>query len=143
MATIMASVLPQVTRTSVSGSMSMPMKCVCFFARASLKLGAPHVTAYWCGPSRATSARRSVSSFGGSKSGNPWDRLIAPHSLEMRVMRLITESVNPAVLSERPRMGSPAAVRADVRGCDVFELVAGHRPDIPDPVITVGHGWSL
>ena len=36
-------------------------------------------------------------SWGGSKSGKPWDRLTAPYWLEMRVMRRMTESVKPAV----------------------------------------------
>ena len=33
-----------------------------------------------------------------SKSGNPCERLMAPYLLDMRVIRRITESVNPAVL---------------------------------------------
>ena len=37
-------------------------------------------------------------SFGGSKSGNPCERLMAPYLLDMRVIRRIMESVNPAVL---------------------------------------------
>jgi hypothetical protein len=45
-ATIMASVLPQVTTTFRSGSIASPIKRDCFLASALLKLGAPHVTAY-------------------------------------------------------------------------------------------------
>lgn len=48
-----------------------------------------------------------MSSTGGSKSGNPCERLIAPHSFDMRVIRLITESVNPDVLCESPRISMP------------------------------------
>ena len=98
MAAIMASVLPQVTTISVSGLIFIPEKCSCFAARASRKFCAPQVNAYWCGPSFATSESLSVISFGGSKSGNPWDRLIAPCCSEILVILLITESVKFAVL---------------------------------------------
>ena len=97
-AAIIASVLPQVTTISLSGSTFMPEKCSCFAASASLKFCAPQVKAYWCGPSAATSARRSVISFGGSKSGNPWERFTAPYFNEILVILRITESVNPALL---------------------------------------------
>ncbi len=90
----MASVEPQVTTIWVSGSMSRPMRGLCLAARAARKLGAPHVMAYWCGPSWATSARRSVMAAGGSKSGKPCERLMASYFMETRVMRRITESVN-------------------------------------------------
>lgn len=41
----------------------------------------------------AAFASASSMGFGGSKSGNPWDRLMAPYSLLMRVIRRMTESV--------------------------------------------------
>ena len=40
---------------------------------------------------------KSVISFGGSKSGNPCERLTAQYLLDMRVIRRITESVKPDV----------------------------------------------
>jgi hypothetical protein len=38
-------------------------------------------------------------SFGGSKSGKPWERFRALYCMEIRVMRRMTESVKPFVLS--------------------------------------------
>ena len=93
MAHIMASVPPQVTTISVSGSISRPMARLCFLARAWRKFSAPKVIEYWCGPAWAALARASRISRGGLKSGNPWDRLMAPCSSLMRVMRRMTESV--------------------------------------------------
>ena len=46
-AAIMASVLPQVTTISLSGSMSIPMKCLCFLAIPSRRSCAPQVMEYW------------------------------------------------------------------------------------------------
>ena len=46
----------------------------------------------------ANSANRFVISLGGSKSGNPCERLMAPYLLDIRVIRRMTESVKPAVL---------------------------------------------
>ena len=90
----MASVEPMVTTISVSGSSVRPMKRPALRASACRKFGAPIVMGYWCGPSALTSARRSVSALGGSKSGKPCARLIAPHARLTRVMRRMTESVN-------------------------------------------------
>ena len=39
--------------------------------------------------------------WGGSKSGNPWDRFTAPYFRETRVIRRITESVKSAVRADR------------------------------------------
>ena len=104
---IMASVEPHVTTIWVSGSMSRPMRGLCLAASAARKLGAPQVMAYWCGPVWATSARRSVISAGGSKSGKPWDRLMASYFMDTRVMRRITESVNCDVRWLSSCMGPP------------------------------------
>ena len=57
-----------------------PEKCSNFFDSAFLKFGAPMVMGYWWGPIAETSARRSVISFGGAKSGKPWAKFIAPQS---------------------------------------------------------------
>ena len=45
-AAIIASVLPQVTTISESGSIFIPLKCSYFTANASRKFCAPHVSAY-------------------------------------------------------------------------------------------------
>ena len=77
-AAIMASVLPQTTTISPSGSMSMPMKRDCFAAIASRRFCAPQVIEYWCTFFPAACVSASRISAGGSKSGNPWERLTAP-----------------------------------------------------------------
>ena len=41
---------------------------------------------------------RSIIALGGSKSGNPWARLMAPTSMAIRVIRRMTESVNSLFL---------------------------------------------
>ena len=96
-AAIMASVEPQVTTSSEFGSTFCPEKCSILAAIASRRFCAPQVIAYWCGPVVATCAKRSVSSLGGSKSGKPWERLIASYCRHTRVIRRITESVKVAV----------------------------------------------
>jgi len=97
MATIIASVLPHVTTRCLSGSSPSPMKRDCFAASASRKFGAPQVTAYWCGPVPADSASAATRAGGGSKSGKPWDRLMASCLLATLVMRRMTDSVKMAV----------------------------------------------
>ena len=98
MVSTIASVEPMVTTISVSGSSVRPMKRPALRASACRKFGAPIVMGYWCGPSALTSARRSVSALGGSKSGKPCARLIAPQSMLMRVIRRMTESVKCSFL---------------------------------------------
>ena len=105
MAAIMASVLPQVVTISLLGSISRPIRRLCFSASASRKFCAPQVMEYWWKSSWATSARRFKIAWGGSKSGNPWDRLTAPYWLEMRVIRRMTESVKCAVRVDSGCMG--------------------------------------
>ena len=70
-AAIIASVPPQVTTISFSGSISRANFFVYISARASLKFFAPKVMEYWCGPCSAASFNASRISCGGSKSGNP------------------------------------------------------------------------
>ena len=57
-AAIMASVLPQVTTISPSGSIGRPMKWLCLAASALRRFGAPQVTAYWWKSSCATCSSR-------------------------------------------------------------------------------------
>ena len=92
-----ASVLPQVTTVLASGSMGSPVNRDCLRASAARKLGAPQVTAYWCGPWRPARSAAASRAGGGSKSGKPWDKLIAPCALATRVMRRMTDSGNKLV----------------------------------------------
>ena len=48
---------------------------------ASRSTATPVMGAYWLRPARMWCATRSSSNAGESKSGKPWERLIAPHSL--------------------------------------------------------------
>ena len=93
MVSTIASVEPMVTTMFVSGSMGMPMNLPHLRLTARRKFGAPIVIGYWCGPSWLTSRSRSVMAFGGSKSGKPCAKLIAPQSRLTRVIRRMTESV--------------------------------------------------
>ena len=70
-AAIIASVPPQVTTISFSGSISRANFFVYISASASRKFFAPKVMEYWCGPCSAASFNASRISCGGSKSGNP------------------------------------------------------------------------
>jgi len=79
-----------------------PMKRETFLARACLKFGAPHVTETHtgCGTKfRCFSKAPQAVRGGGSKSGNPCDRLMAPYILATRVIRRMTDSVNRVVRS--------------------------------------------
>ena len=98
MVSTIASVEPMVTTISVSGAYFMPMKRSHLRESAWRKFGAPIVMGYWCGPSWLTSSSRSVIALGGSKSGKPCARLIAPQSMLMRVIRRMTESVKCSFL---------------------------------------------
>ena len=77
-----------------SGSISTPLYQPNFSASACLKLGAPHVIAYWLNPLSKASFAASISGRGGSKSGNPCARLMPSCMLLTRVISLMTDSVN-------------------------------------------------
>ncbi len=79
--------------TWVSGSRSSPIQYFCFFNNAFRKRGAPHVMAYWWGPSSIALLPATKTSGGGSASGKPWERLMAPYWFETRVISRITDSV--------------------------------------------------
>ena len=92
-----ASVAPQVTVTSASGSTVMPYHSAYFRASASRSRLAPQVMAYWFTSSRIARAAASFSTSGQGKLGNPCARLIALCSFASRVMPRITDSVKPWV----------------------------------------------
>jgi len=91
-AAIIASVDPHVTTMFSSGSASIPLKRFAFAAIASRSGFAPHVIEYWWwGPFSASRAASTISR-GGSKSGNPWARLIASCFAATRVISRMTLS---------------------------------------------------
>src|SRR5712691_3529658 len=98
-AAAIASVEPQVTTISVSGSSSGQPNLRYLAAMAARSLGEPHVTGYWLYPSRMARWAAAFSSSGASKSGNPWARLIALSSSASRVISQITNSVNRPTLA--------------------------------------------
>ncbi len=66
-----ASVAPQVTVISASGSTVMPYQSAYFRASASRSRLAPHVMAYWFTSSRIAFAAASLRTSGAAKLGNP------------------------------------------------------------------------
>src|SRR5437879_5467199 len=93
----MASVAPQVTVSSVSGSTVMPYQAAYFLASASRSRFAPQVMAYWLMSSLMAQAAASLMTAGAGKFGNPCARLIALCSVATRVIARMTDSVKPWV----------------------------------------------
>ena len=101
MAAIIASVEPHVTVTFVLAStQDMPYRVRYWFAMASRKNSAPHVIGYWLMSAAIAARAASLISSGAAKSGKPCDRLIAPCSLDNRVISRMTDSVNDDALRE-------------------------------------------
>src|SRR5437660_1626511 len=91
-----ASVTPQQTVISASGSTRICRKWRVLSAIASRITFAPQVVAYWLKSWRIASTAASLSSAGAAKSGNPWARLIQSvpcSAIHSRVISLITDSV--------------------------------------------------
>src|SRR5437588_6726966 len=98
-----ASVTPQQTVISVSGSTVICRKCLVLVAIASRITLAPQVVAYWLKSLRMASTAASLSSAGAAKSGKPWARLRQPSpcsAMQSRVISRITDSVNSLDLLE-------------------------------------------
>src|SRR5262249_7282538 len=94
MAAIMHSVAPQQTVTCSSASAPSRRVNARIFAAIACRSGAaPQVTAYWLNPSRIAWHAASFTSSGGSNSGSPWPRLIAPCRWASRVVSRMTDSV--------------------------------------------------
>src|SRR5262245_12088187 len=89
-----ASVAPQVTVTSLSGSTCMSYHFRYFVAIAIRRAALPHVTAYWLMSPLIAAHAASFIGSGIGKSGKPWARLIASCWLAIRVISRITDSVN-------------------------------------------------
>jgi hypothetical protein len=111
MVAIIASVEPQVTVSSVSGSTSSPRYHFVFRAIASRKSRAPQVIAYWLTSSAMARRAASLTSSGAGKSGNPCDRLTAPYFMASRVISRMTDSVNRLARCDT-RARVPGAVEA-------------------------------
>src|SRR6266850_451819 len=94
-----ASVEPQQTVISVSGSTASPCVARIWPAMASRRLFAPQVMAYWLTPSAIAWRAACLISSGASKSGKPWARLIAPWSIACRVISRMTDSVKRPAFS--------------------------------------------
>src|SRR5579875_3984896 len=151
-AAIIASVAPQVTQISRSGSTVMPYQSRYFSASACRMDGCPQVMGYWLASAAIAAAAACFTASGAGKSGQPCARLIAWCSTATRVISRLTDSVSDAARADTPPVhGGPArraryppgrargsAVtprlpRRRVRGADV----RGRRPlaveDVPDP----------
>src|SRR5260370_11335923 len=103
MADIIASVEPQQTVTSRSGSYLTPWVRWNFSTMASRRGFAPQVMAYWLMSSAMALRAASLISSGAAKSGNPCDRLTAPCFKARRVISRMTDSVNCSALAESMR----------------------------------------
>src|SRR3954469_4000433 len=88
-----ASVAPQQTVISFSGSTSMSYHVRYLSAIASRSAGLPQVIAYWLTSPWIAAHAASFIGSGIGKSGKPWARLIAPYWLAIRVISRITDSV--------------------------------------------------
>src|SRR5512147_823027 len=93
----MASVAPQVTVSSVSGSTVIPYQSAYFRAMASRRCLAPHVMAYWLMSAAMARAAASFRIWGAGKLGNPCARLIASCCAARRVIPRMTDSVKECV----------------------------------------------
>src|SRR3989475_11577593 len=92
-AAAIASVAPQVTVSSVSGSTVMPYQSAYFRASASRRRLAPQVIAYWLMSARIARAAASLMTSGAGELGKHWARLVAAGSLATRVLAQMTEAV--------------------------------------------------
>src|SRR5450432_2982620 len=97
MEAIIPSVDPQHTVTSRSGSYSKPYHFRYLAAMASRNGFAPQVMAYWLKSAAMASCAACLISAGALKSGKPWAKLTALHSMARRVISRITDSVKRLV----------------------------------------------
>src|SRR5215207_1538511 len=115
--------------TSVSGSTARPYSACWRSATACRSTGSPTLGAYWCSPPATASAAASTRRSGGSKSGKPWARLIAPAAMacsvtveKMEVPKPRSDSRNtfdtPPILSHRGIRSAAAGFRCGPAGQD-------------------------
>src|SRR5208337_2052823 len=98
---IIASVEPQHTVISFSGSTVIPCHTPICRAIALRRFFAPQVMAYWFTSAATASCAACLISAGAGKSGNPCARLTAPCSIACRVISRMTDSVKCPTLSLR------------------------------------------
>src|ERR1700722_16398789 len=101
MADIIASVEPQQTVISRSGSTVTPWVRLKFAAIASRNFFVTQVKAYWLMSAAMASCAARLISAGAGKSGKPWDKLTALWRIASRVISRITDSVNRSAFEER------------------------------------------
>src|SRR5579875_160495 len=126
MAAIIASVAPQVTQTSRSGSTVMPYHRRYFFARAWRMDGCPQVIGYWLRSASIAAAAACFTAAGAAKSGEPCARLIAWCSTASLVISRMTDSVSEAALADI-RPGRAGAARGTAAGAG-RSAVTGRLP---------------
>src|ERR1700691_231273 len=100
MVDIIASVEPQQTVISRSGSTATPCVRSKFEAIASRSFFAPQVIAYWLTSADIASCASRLIAAGAGKSGKPCERLTAPWRRARRVISRITDSVKRSALRE-------------------------------------------
>src|SRR5580658_1995106 len=118
-ADIIASVEPQQTVISRSGSTSTPCVRANFSAIALRKDFAPQVMAYWLMSAAIASCAALLINAGAGKSGKPCERLTSLCCRAKRVISRITDSVNCADFQE-----SCGLVAGDACGFTGFILCA-------------------
>src|SRR5579864_3223635 len=128
---IMASVEPQQTVTSFSGSTVIPCQAPIWRAMALRRFFAPQVIAYWLTSAAMASWAACLMAWGAEKSGNPWARLTAPWTMAWRVISRITDSVKCETLSLRKCLPGSRADVGDTfrelvfRGVEDWVAIAG------------------
>src|SRR6516162_4091350 len=151
----MASVAPTVTRTSVSGSSSIPYQARWCAATARRSSGMPALGGYWLLPRRIASAATSFSSSGPSVSGKPWPRLTEPVTVASSDMvakivvvngrrrRASTVSASPARTWERDTRGDGTRHRVRFRAPPRAPIVGGAVLSIANYNMHCGiDGWG-
>src|SRR5688500_1659316 len=134
MAAIIASVAPQVTVISRSGSISpQPGNCRGVVSAMASRSGLePQVIAYWLRSASTASAMACLSSGGQAKSGKPWARLTAPCATARRFMSRMTDSVKRSALAEILDARIAGRIGSDQAARDGFVPRALEEPDSID-----------
>src|SRR5579862_1724667 len=104
---MIASVDPQHTVISFSGSTVIPCHTPICRAIAFRRFFAPQVIAYWFTSAATACCAACLISGGAEKSGNPCARFTAPCSIACRVISRITDSVKCPTLSLRKCLPAP------------------------------------
>src|SRR5579863_2044614 len=132
MADIIASVEPQQTVISRSGSTETPCVRENFSAMASRNFFAPQVMAYWLMSAAMACCAADLISAGAGKSGKPCERFTAPCFSARRVISRITDSVKRSAFAERRELAFARGAATALFG------VAGFMLRSVEPAINVG-----